>query len=195
MVNEGLRSERLARGYWFFSLAYMLSCFSHVRLFMTLWTVAHQALLSMGFLRQEYWSGLSCPLPEDLPNQALQVDSLPLSHWGNWFFSHCLSKLSQLLPSTCPFPCFTVPPLQSLPNSLCFSFCHEKWQREIVSKVFLCFPIFLPNFYLTFSCEVQGINVQKTEQAVLRSLPSKPPPLDTPQIKQTHHSFWKLVMV
>ena len=47
-------------------------------------TVAHQALLSMGFSRQEYWSGLSCPPPGDLPNPgieprspALQVDSLP----------------------------------------------------------------------------------------------------------------------
>ena len=50
---------------------------------MTLWTVAHQAPLSMGFSRQEYWSGLPCPAPGDLPNPgieprspALQVDSL-----------------------------------------------------------------------------------------------------------------------
>ena len=35
----------------------MLSCFSHVQLFVTLWTVAHQAPLSMDFSRQEYWSG------------------------------------------------------------------------------------------------------------------------------------------
>ena len=41
-----------------FSLAMlMLSCFSRVRLFATLWTVAHQAPLPMGFSRQEYWSG------------------------------------------------------------------------------------------------------------------------------------------
>ena len=39
-----------------------LSC---VQLLVTLWTVAHQALLSMGFSRQEYWSGLPCPLPRD----------------------------------------------------------------------------------------------------------------------------------
>ena len=51
---------------------------------MTLWTVAHQAPLCMGFSREEYWSGLPCPLPEDLPDPevepgspALQVDSLP----------------------------------------------------------------------------------------------------------------------
>ena len=68
----------------------MLSHVSHVWLLVTLWTVAHQALLSMGFSRQEYWSGLPCPTPEDLPNpgiepvsheSALQVDSFPLSHW------------------------------------------------------------------------------------------------------------------
>ena len=41
---------------------------SHVRLFVTPWTVAHQSPLFMGFSRQEYWSGLPCPLPGDLPN-------------------------------------------------------------------------------------------------------------------------------
>ena len=45
----------------------VLSHFSHVQLFATLWTVAHQAPLSMGFSRQEYWSGLPFRLPGDLP--------------------------------------------------------------------------------------------------------------------------------
>ena len=43
--------------------ACVLSRFSHVRLFVTPWTVARQAPLSMGFSRQEYWSGLPCPSP------------------------------------------------------------------------------------------------------------------------------------
>ena len=47
---------------------YVLSHFSYAQLFATLWTVAHQASLSMGFSRQEYWSGLPCPLPGDLPD-------------------------------------------------------------------------------------------------------------------------------
>ena len=69
--------------------ACVLSCFHHVRHFLTLWTVAHQAPLSMGFSRQEYWSGLPCSPPGDLPNPgieptfpvapALQADSLLLS--------------------------------------------------------------------------------------------------------------------
>ena len=45
-----------------------LICFNHVRFFETLWAVAHQVSLSMGFSRQEYWSGLPCPPPGDLPD-------------------------------------------------------------------------------------------------------------------------------
>ena len=41
---------------------------SRVRLFVAPWTVAYQAPLSMGFSRQEYWSGLPLPSPWDLPN-------------------------------------------------------------------------------------------------------------------------------
>ena len=64
--------------------ACVLGHFTRVRLFVTLWIVACQALLSMGFSRQNYWSGLPCPPPGDLPNPgieprspALQEDSLP----------------------------------------------------------------------------------------------------------------------
>ena len=46
----------------------MLSRFSGVQLFATLWTVTCQVPVSMGFSRQEYWSGLQCPPPEDLSN-------------------------------------------------------------------------------------------------------------------------------
>ena len=51
---------------------------SRVRLFATPWTVAHQAPLSMGFSRQEYWSGLPLPSPGDLPNQGIEPRSLAL---------------------------------------------------------------------------------------------------------------------
>ena len=71
----------------------MLSRFSHVPLFETLWTVAHQAPLSRGFSRQEYWSRLPCPPPGDLSDPgielaspvapALLADSLSLSHQGS----------------------------------------------------------------------------------------------------------------
>ena len=45
---------------------------SRVRLFVTPWTVAYQAPLSMGFSRQEYWSGLPFPSPRDLPNPGIE---------------------------------------------------------------------------------------------------------------------------
>ena len=66
-----------------------LSC---VRLFVTPWTVAHKAPLSLGYSRQECWSGLPCPPPADLLDSgiealsvspALQAGSLPLSLQGN----------------------------------------------------------------------------------------------------------------
>ena len=60
---------------------------SHVRLFVTPWIVAHQAPLSMGFSRQEYWSGLPFPPPGHLPNPGIKPGLLhcrqtlyPLSH-------------------------------------------------------------------------------------------------------------------
>ena len=67
----------------------MLNGFSRVRLLSTLWTIAHQASLSMGFSRQKYWSEFPCPSPGDLPSPgikpvslatpALQADSLLLT--------------------------------------------------------------------------------------------------------------------
>ena len=53
-----------------------LSCFSSVRIFVTLWTVVHQAPLSLGFSRQEYWSGLPCSPPGDLPDPGIEILSL-----------------------------------------------------------------------------------------------------------------------
>ena len=58
--------------------ALLLSC---DRLFVTTWTVARQAALSMGFFRQEYWSGLPCPPPGDLPDAGFEPASFSLLHW------------------------------------------------------------------------------------------------------------------
>ena len=49
---------------------------SRVQLFETLWTVARQAPLSMGFSRQEYWGGLPCPPPVELPDPGIEPMSL-----------------------------------------------------------------------------------------------------------------------
>ena len=56
--------------------ASVLSCFSHVWLFATPWTVACQTPLSMVFSRQEYWDGLPCPPPGDFSNPGVEPGSL-----------------------------------------------------------------------------------------------------------------------
>ena len=69
------------RAYLYLCLcACVLSHFGHVQLFVTPWTVARQAPLSMGFSRQEYWSGLPCPLPGDLLDPGIELGSLYLLH-------------------------------------------------------------------------------------------------------------------
>ena len=85
----------------------MLNHFSCVQFFATPWTVAHQAPLYMGFSRQEYWSGLPCPSPGDLPepgiepgSPALQADALPSEppgiHQGAWLLLLLLSRFSRV---------------------------------------------------------------------------------------------------
>ena len=64
----------------------MLNCFSHVWLFETPWTVARQSPLSRGFSGQEYWSGLLCPPPGDLPNPGIESVSLMYPSLAGGFF-------------------------------------------------------------------------------------------------------------
>ena len=80
----------------------VLSHFSRVQLFATLWTGALQAPLSMRFSKQEYKSGLPCPSPKDLPDPGIkpclfghlhwQVGYLPLSDFTFTFHFHALEK-------------------------------------------------------------------------------------------------------
>ena len=73
---------------------YLLSHFSRVQLFATPWIIGHQAPLSMGFSRQEYWNELPFPSPGELPNLGIELASpcisfiadrlfYPLSHLGS----------------------------------------------------------------------------------------------------------------
>ena len=64
---------------------------------MTLWTVAYQAPLSWGFSRQEYWSGLSCPPPGDLPNPGIKPMSLTSSALANRFFTTSATREAPIL--------------------------------------------------------------------------------------------------
>ena len=65
----------------------MLNCFSHVQLFAILWTIARQAPLSMGFSRQEYWTGLPCRPPGDLPDPGIKLISLRSPALSGGFFT------------------------------------------------------------------------------------------------------------
>ena len=103
---------------------YELSCFIYVQLFAMPCTITHQAPLSMGFSQREYWSGLSCPPPGDVPNwgiepassvsPALQAHSFtaeplgkpclflglskpPSTETAQWAFNQCQSDTSMLL--------------------------------------------------------------------------------------------------
>ena len=79
--------------------------FSHVQLCATPWTIARQAPLSMGFSRQEHWSGLLGPAPEDLPDPGIepgspassesQADSLPPSHRGKKLMNDAYSLITK----------------------------------------------------------------------------------------------------
>ena len=86
---------------------------SHVRLFVTPWTVARQAHLSIGFSRQEYWSGLPFPSPGDLPNPGIEPTFLVFPASAGGFFTtsttweaHCITysdaKSTALAPESNP---------------------------------------------------------------------------------------------
>ena len=77
----------------------VLSCFSCVQLFVTLWSVAHQAPLSMGLSRQEYWSLLSCPPPGDLPNTGIKPASLMPPALAGQFFTTSVTWKAHLYGS------------------------------------------------------------------------------------------------
>ena len=75
-------------GFFFFnSCCAVLSHFICVQLFVTLWIVAWQAPLSKGFSRHEYWSGLPCPSPGNLPDPGIEPVSLTSRVLAGGFFT------------------------------------------------------------------------------------------------------------
>ena len=65
----------------------VLSRFSHVQLFATVLIVACQAPMSLGFSRQEYWNGLPCPPPRNLPDPGIEPESFMSPALAGGFFS------------------------------------------------------------------------------------------------------------
>ena len=70
-----------------YSLKMKVKSLSHVQLFATPWTVAYQAPPSMGFSRQEYWSGLPFPSPGNIPDPGVEPESLSSSALAGRFFT------------------------------------------------------------------------------------------------------------
>ena len=64
---------------------------SRVILFVVPWTIDHQTPLSMGFSRQEYWDGLPCPPPGDLPNPGTEPVSLMSPALADGFFTSSIT--------------------------------------------------------------------------------------------------------
>ena len=88
LSQEFQNTEIVTSGPIVYACACLLSCFSHVQLFVTLWSVACQAPLSMGFSRQEHWSGLPLPSPGDLPDPGIEPVFLRSSALTVGFFYH-----------------------------------------------------------------------------------------------------------
>ena len=82
----------------------MPGCLSHVQLFATLWAVAHQASLSMGFSRQEYWSGLPYSPPGDLPDPGIDSASLKSPALAVRFFTSNDTWDAHLTPTPVVIP-------------------------------------------------------------------------------------------
>ena len=112
--------------------AQMLSC---VQLFVTPWTVAHQAPLSMKFSRQEYWCGLPFPSPGDLPNPGIAPTSLaslalagrfftPTAMWEAHFYFLYVSLI-------CPIS------LLLFPSLISYTSCFSLFQGKVTSSLAL----------------------------------------------------------
>ena len=135
----------------------MLSRFSHVRLFAAPWTVAHQAPLSMGFFRKEYWRGLPFLSPGDLSSPemeswspALQADSLPSEPPGKPNFKITSGKYFLSHISIQPCDSCLYKPLTLFLGTLiwfylkkCLPNCNFEDSKKTKTKTKLSFPDFL----------------------------------------------------
>ena len=119
--------------------ASVLSCFSRVLPFVTPWTLVHQAPLSMGFSRQEYWSGLPFPSPGDRPHPRIKPGS-PALQAESW--------LSSEPPGTTVLKCKMV---RGWRCKDCRRGGLEKCSQLVHSPQPLCYTSFLPSFFPSLS--------------------------------------------
>ena len=131
------------------------------------WILAHQAPLSMKFSRQQYWSGLPCPPPGNLPNPgikprspALQADSLLTEPPGKPILFHWFSSVAQSRPTLCnPMDC-SMPsfPVHHQPLELAQAHVHQVCDAIQPSHP-LSSPLLLPSIF-------PGIRVLSSESVL-----------------------------
>ena len=90
-------------------------------------TLAHQATLSMGFCRQEYWSGLPCPPPGDLPNPGMEPVSLTSALAGRFFTTSTIWEGSSVQFSHCRVRLFVIPWTVPCQAPLSMGFCRQEY--------------------------------------------------------------------
>ena len=136
------------------------SLFSCVRLFATLWTVACWAPLSMRFSRQEYWSGLSCPSPGDLPNSGIKSASLtsPAFLYVYTYISILMEYIIAVVQWLSHVQLFATPWTAACQASLPFTISQSLLKLKSIESVmptnhlvFCCPLLLLPSIFLSIS--------------------------------------------
>ena len=118
--------------YWF-GRTNSICVLSHVWPFLTPWTVAHQVPLSMGFSRQEYWSGLPFPPPGDLPNPALAGSFLTTSTPRKPILNTVMYVCQSQSPNPSHIPHFPLG-IHKCSLHLCLYFC---FANKLICTIFL----------------------------------------------------------
>ena len=119
--------------------------FGRVQHFVTLWTVAHQAPLSMGFSKQEYWVRCRLPTPRDLPDPGTELMSLVCSALAGRLFT-------TVPPGEPPDPA-CLPPTGHCPGTTLLIF-HISWRLPLWEEN-LPFLLALLSFFLPHSCSLK----------------------------------------
>ena len=120
----------------------------------TPWTVVHQAPLSLGFSRQEYWSGLPCPSPEDLPSPGIESTSLVSPASAGGFFTTTAAWKACILRAN---KMVLLALLSRLLQVYSLSICVINWS---FSPFLRFLDVFLPAS-LTPTCHIVSLPVKK----------------------------------
>ena len=124
--------------------------FSPVWLFATPWTVAHQVHLSMGFSRQEYWSGLPCPSPSYLPNPGVKSMSLMSPALAGGFFTTSATWEALLSHNAGRTRC-----------QFCF-FTAVSWPKNKLYQIIYCKPHISPSSLLAMLWIFKSVCLSQT---------------------------------